>query len=142
MAEQLITGLSQSPDIYVTARTSSFAFKDKSITAQQIADQLGVRYLLEGSVQRDAELVSINVQLIDGRNENHIWEQHYDSKFEDLFALQDQITMGVMASLNLKITRFSSGSLKIVRPRNLKAYEYYLKGLYLHLAAMGTPIDE
>ena len=84
MAEQLITGLSQSPDIYVTARTSSFAFKDKSITAQQIADQLGVRYLLEGSVQRDAELVSINVQLIDGRNENHIWEQHYDSKFEDL----------------------------------------------------------
>ena len=73
MAEQLIAGLSQSPDIYVTSRTSSFAYKGKSMTAQQIADQLGVRYLLEGSVQRDADQVRINVQLIDGRNGNHIW---------------------------------------------------------------------
>ena len=68
MAEQLISGLSQSPDIYVTSRTSSFAYKGKSMTAQQIADQLGVRYLLEGSVHRDADQVRINVQLIDGRN--------------------------------------------------------------------------
>ena len=73
MAEQLITGLSQTPDIYVSARTSSFAYKGKSMTAQQIADQLGVSYLLEGSVQRDADRVRINVQLIDGRNGNHIW---------------------------------------------------------------------
>jgi adenylate cyclase len=73
MAEQLITGLSQTPDIYVAARTSSFAFKGKSMTAQQLSEQLGVRYLLEGSVQRDAERVRINVQLIDGRDGSHIW---------------------------------------------------------------------
>ena len=130
MAEQIITGLSQSPDIYVTARTSSFAYKGKPMTARQIADQLGVRYLLEGSVQRDADQVRINVQLIDGRNGNHIWAERYDRKFEDIFALQDQITMGVMAFLNVKFTVGAGADLKFSRPRNLKAYEYYLKGIY------------
>jgi adenylate cyclase len=131
MAEQLIAGLSQSPDIYVTARTSSFAYKGMPMTALQIADQLGVRYLLEGSVQRDAERVRINVQLIDGRNGNHIWAERFDRKFEDLFVLQDQITMEVMAFLNVKFTVMgTSASLKLARPNNLKAYEYYLKGTY------------
>jgi adenylate cyclase len=131
MAEQIIAGLSQSPDIYVTSRTSSFAYKGKAMTAQQIADQLGVRYLLEGSVQRDADQVRINVQLIDGRTGNHIWTDRFDRKFEDLFALQDQITMEVMAFLNAKLSVVgSSASLKFSRPSNLKAYEYYLKGIY------------
>jgi TolB-like protein len=64
--------------------------------------------LLEGCVQRDAERVRVNVQLIDGRNGNHVWAERYDSNFEDLFALQDQITMRVMAFLNLEITGFTS----------------------------------
>jgi adenylate cyclase len=130
IAEQLITGLSQTPDIYVTARTSSFAYEGKSMTAQQIADQLKVGYLLEGSVQRDADKVRINVQLIDGRNGNHIWSERYDRKLEDLFALQDQITMAVMAAVNVQFTLGAGASLKYSRPSNLKAYEYYLKGLY------------
>jgi adenylate cyclase len=134
MAEQLITGLSQTPDIYVTARTSSFAYKGKSMTAQQIADQLGVRYLLDGSVQRDADQVRINVQLIDGRNGNHIWADRYDRKYEDLFVLQDQITMAVMEALNAKFTVgvSLSTSLKFYRPNSLKTYECYLKGVYHH----------
>ena len=136
MAEQLITGLSQTPDIYVAARTSSFAFKGKSMTAQQIADQLRVRYLLEGSVQRDAERVRINVQLIDGRDGSHIWAKRYDHLLEDLFALQDRITMEVMEALNVKflpgVTETNlSISLKQYRPSNLKAYEAYLKGVNL-----------
>jgi adenylate cyclase len=134
MADQLITGLSQGPYIYVTARSSSFAFRDKSMTAQQIANELGVRYLLEGSVQRDANRVRVNVQLIDGNNGNHIWAERYDSEYEDLFDLQDKITMGVMASLNIKITGYGSAALKAARPNNLKAYEYYLRGLYYHLS--------
>ena len=133
MAEQLITGLSQTPDIYVTARTSSFAYKGKSMTAQQIADQLGVRYLIEGSVQRDADRVRIHIQLIDGRNGEHIWAERYDRKFEDLFVLQDQIAMEVMAAVNVKFSGFTAGSMKYSRPSNLKAYEYYLKGLNYHL---------
>jgi adenylate cyclase len=133
MAEQLITALSQIPDIYVTARTSSFAYKGKSMTAQQIAGELGVRYLIEGSIQRDADRVRIHVQLIDGRNGEHIWAERYDRKFEDLFALQDQIAMEVMAAVNVKFSGFVSGSLKYSRPSNLKAYEYFLKGLHYHL---------
>jgi adenylate cyclase len=132
MAEQLITGLSQSPDIYVTARTSSFAYKGKSMTARQIAEQLGVRYLLEGSVQRDGDRMRINVQLIDGISGNHIWADHFDHKFEDLFALQDAITMEVMAFLNVKFSVGAAGSLKFSRPNNLKAYEHYIRGLYHH----------
>ena len=73
MAEQLITGLSQSPDIYVIARTSSFAYRGKAMTAQQIAGELGMRYLIEGSVQRAADRLRINVQLIDGKTGNHMW---------------------------------------------------------------------
>jgi len=130
VAEQLISGLSQSPDIYVTSRTSSFAYKGKSMTAQQIADQLGVRYLLEGSVQRDGDRVRINVQVIDGLSGNHIWAERFDRKFEDIFALQDQITMGVMAFLNAEFTVGAAADLKFSRPSNLKAYEYYLKGIY------------
>jgi adenylate cyclase len=144
MAEQIITGLSQSPDIYVTSRTSSFTYKGKSMTAQQIADQLGVRYLLEGSVQRDADRVRINVQVIDGRDGSHIWAQRYDRKLEDLFALQDQITMDVMETLNVKFIAGVSGtslstSLRQYRPSNLKAYESYLKGVNLFFRR--TPQD-
>jgi TolB-like protein len=136
MAEQIIMGLSQSPDIYVTARTSSFAYKGKSMTAQNITNQLGVRYLLEGSVQRDADRVRINVQVIEGRDGNHIWVQRYDRQFEDIFALQDQITMDVMEAINVKFIAGFSGtslstSLKHYRPSNLKAYESYLKGVNL-----------
>jgi len=137
MSEQLITGLAQTPDIYVTARTSSFAYKGKSMTAQQIADQLGVRYLLDGSVQRDADQVRINVQLIDGRNGNHIWAERYDRKFEDIFVLQDQIAMAIMEILGARFTVGVSAtnlstSLKFYRPNSLKAYECYLKGVYHH----------
>ena len=125
MAEQLITGLSQTPDIYVAARTSSFAFKGKPMTAQQISEQLGVRYLLEGSVQRDADRVRINIQLIDGRDGSHIWAKRYDHLLEDIFKLQDQITMEVMEALNVKfipgITETNlSISLKHCRPADLK----------------------
>jgi TolB-like protein len=133
ISDQLITSLSQEPYLYVTARTSSFAFKDTLMPAQEIAAKLGVRYLIEGSVQRDKERVRINVQLIDGRSGNHIWSKSYDRNNADLFALQDDISMAVMAALNVQITGYTAGALKHSRPKNLKAYEYYLRGLYYHL---------
>jgi adenylate cyclase len=133
IADQLLTSLSQGPYLYVTARTSSFAFKGKPIQAQEIAAKLEVQYLIEGSVQRDKDRVRINVQLIDGRNGNHIWSETYDRSFSDLFALQDEIVMAVMAFLNVQITGYATGALKYSRPNNLKAYEHYLRGLYYHL---------
>lgn len=133
MADQLLTSLSQGPYLYVTARTSSFAFKKTPMQAQEIAAKLGVDYLIEGSVQRDKDQVRINVQLIDGRNGNHVWSETYDRSLSDLFALQDEIVMGVMSFLNVQITGYATGALKYSRPGNLKAYEHYLRGLYYHL---------
>jgi adenylate cyclase len=133
IADQLITSLSQGPYLYVTARASSFAFKGNPMQAKEIAGKLGVRYLIEGSVQRDKDRVRINVQLIDGRSGNHIWSESYDRNFSDLFALQDEIVMAVMAFLNVQITGYATGGLKYSRPNNLKAYEHYLRGLYYHL---------
>jgi TolB-like protein len=133
ISDQLITSLSQGPYLYVTARTSSFTYKGKPLPAQEIAAKLGVRYLIEGSVQRDKDRVRINVQLIDGRNGNHIWSKSYDGNYADLFALQDDISMAVMAALNVQITGYTAGALKHSRPKNLNAYEHYLKGLYYHL---------
>ncbi len=133
VADQLLTSLSQGPYLYVTARTSSFAFKGKPMQAQEIAAKLGVQYLIEGSVQHDKDRVRINVQLIDGRDGNHIWSETYDRNFSDLFALQDKIAMDVMAFLNVQITGYATGALKYSRPTNLKAYEHYLRGLYYHL---------
>jgi adenylate cyclase len=134
MSEQIITGLSQGPYIYVTSRTSSFAYRDKNMTAQQIADELGVRYLLEGSVQRENDRVRIHAQLIDCQIGNHIWAKRYDREYKDLFALQDEITMDVMSSLNVKMTGFQLASLSYSRPKNLEAYELYLKGMFYHLS--------
>ena len=134
MSEQIITGLSQGPYIYVTSRTSSFAYRDKNMTAQQIADKLGVRYLLEGSVQREDDRVRIHAQLIDGQNGNHIWAKRYDREYKDLFALQDEITMDVMSNLNLKMTGLQLSTLSFARPKNIEAYEQYLRGMYYHLS--------
>jgi TolB-like protein len=133
IADQLLTSLSQGPYLYVIARTSSFAFKGHPMQSQEIAAKLGVQYLIEGSVQRDKDRVRINVQLIGGRNGNHIWSESYDRNFSDLFALQDKIAMDVMAFLNVQITGYATGGLKYSRPNNLKAYEHYLRGLYYHL---------
>ena len=142
IAEQIISGLSQGPYLYVTARTSSFAFRGKSMTAQQIASKLGVRYLLEGSVQSKGELIRINAQLIDGQSGNHIWAKRYNRDSEELFVLQDEITMAVMASLNVEVTGFTTGSLRNTRPKNLEAYEYYLKGMYYHLGRRSRDIPK
>ncbi len=133
IADQLITSLSQEPYIYVAARTSSFTFRGNPMPAQEIAAKLGVQYLIEGSVQRDKDRVRINVQLIDGRDGNHIWSKGYDRNNADLFALQDDISMEVMAVLNVQVTGYTAGALKHSRPKSLKAYEHYLRGLYFHL---------
>jgi len=141
VADQLLTSLSQGPYLYVSARTSSFAFKSKAMQAQEIARKLGVKYLIEGSVQHDKDRMRINVQLIDGRDGNHIWSESYDRSFSDLFALQDKIAMDVMGFLNVQITGYVTGALKYSRPNNLKAYEHYLRGLYYHLGRRSEDVQ-
>jgi adenylate cyclase len=130
ITEQIITSISKIPAIFVIARTSSFAYKNKSIKVQQIAKELGVRYVLEGSIQRDKDLVRINVQLVDALSGKHIWAEDYDRKFEDIFAIQDEITIEIMAALQIKLTVGTHADLKYDGTKNLEAYEKLLKARY------------
>ena len=104
IADQIINSIAKIPHVTVIARSSSFAYKGKSVKVQQIADDLGVRYLLEGSLQRDNENVRINAQLIDAKTGRHLWADHYDRKLTDIFLVQDEICKNIMEALQVKLT--------------------------------------
>ena len=127
--EHIITSLSKVPYILVIARNSSFAYKGKSIKIQQIAEELAVQYVLEGSVQRSDDRLRITVQLIDATTGHHLWAENYDRKLKDIFALQDEIAMKIMAELQVKVTTADLGRLSMIKTTNLKAYEKLLKGV-------------
>ena len=126
--EHIITSLSKVPYIMVIARNSAFAYKGKSLRIQQIAEELSVRYLLEGSLQRSDDRLRITVQLIDAIKGYNLWAENYDRNLKDIFALQDEIAMKIMAELQLKITVEEIGRLSATRTKNIRAYEKYLMG--------------
>ena len=128
ITEHIITSLSKVPYIFVIARHSTFAYKGKSVKIQQIAEELAVRYVLEGSVQRSDDRVRITVQLIDATTGHHLWAENYDRKLKDIFALQDEIAMKIMAELQVELTAADLGRLSSIKTTNLKAYEKFLKG--------------
>jgi adenylate cyclase len=128
ITEQIITSLSKVPYIFVIARNSTFAYKGKPVKIQQIAEELAVRYVLEGSVQRSNDQVRITAQLIDAIAGHHIWAENYDRKITDIFALQDDIAMQIMAALQVNLTIKELGRLSAINTKNIKAYEKYLMG--------------
>jgi adenylate cyclase len=103
LTEQIITGISKIPSIFVIARNSTFTYKGKAIKVQQVAQELGVRYVLEGSVQKSGSRVRINAQLIDATTGHHLWAESYDRVLEDIFAIQDDITIKLMEALPAKL---------------------------------------
>ncbi len=131
--EHIITSLSNIPYIFVIARQSSFAFRDKQMTVQQIAKELGVKYILEGSIQRSNDRLRITAQLIDATSGHHIWAENYDRDFKDIFALQDEIAMKIMAELQVNIAYESHGRYATMKTTNLKAYEKIIQGGELFL---------
>jgi adenylate cyclase len=128
ITEHIITSLSKVPYLFVIARNSSFSFKNKNVKAQQIAEELGVRYILEGSVQRSGDHVRINAQLIDATGGYHLWADSFDRKIDDIFSLQDEIAMKIMAELQVKLTIDELGRIYAIKTKNIKAYEKYLLG--------------
>ena len=89
ISENIITALSRIPDMFVIARTSTLAYKGKAVKVQQVAEELGVRYVLEGSVQRSGDKVRVTAQLIDAVKGHHLWAESYDREVKDTFVLQD-----------------------------------------------------
>jgi len=127
LTEQIINGLCKVSNLFVIARNSSFAYKGKAVSVKQIAKELGVRYILEGSVQRAGDRVRITAQLIDAISDFHMWSENYDRDLEDIFVLQDEITMKLMIALQVKLTEGQQASLRAKHTNNLEAYVYFLQ---------------
>ena len=127
ITEQIIASLSKVPYLFVIARNSTFTYKGKPVKVNQVAEELGVRYVLEGSVQRSNDRLRITVQLIDAIAGHHIWSEKYDRQIKDIFALQDDIAMKIMAEMQVKISVADMGRLSLIKTTNIKAYEKLLK---------------
>ena len=104
LTEQIINGLCKVSNLFVIARNSSFAYKGKAVSVKQIAKELGVRYILEGSVQHAGDRVRITAQLIDATTDSHMWSENYDRDLENIFALQDEITFKLITAMEAKLT--------------------------------------
>jgi adenylate cyclase len=104
MTEAIITALSKIPRMFVIARNSTFTYKGKPVKVKQVSEELGVRYVLEGSIQRSADRIRITAQLIDALTGHHLWAERYDRDLKDIFALQDEITIKILRAIQVKLT--------------------------------------
>jgi adenylate cyclase len=128
LTEQIITGISKIPNLFVIARNSTFVYKGKAIRVQQVAQELGAKYVLEGSVQMSEDRVRINAQLIDATTGHHLWAESYDRILKDIFAIQDGITIKLIEALNVKLSdgklhHYGGGT------KNINAFIKMLQGL-------------
>lgn len=128
VVEEIITALSRFSGLFVIARNSSFAYKGRTIDVKQVGRELGVRYVLEGSVRRDGERVRITGQLIDAATGVHLWADRFDGKLEDIFGVQDQVTASVVGAIAPKLERAEIERAKRKPTESLDAYDYYLRG--------------
>jgi adenylate cyclase len=110
ITEDIITALSKIPKLFVIARNSTFTYKGKVVKVKQVSEELGVRYVLEGSVQKSGDRVRITAQLIDALSGHHLWSERYDRELKDLFALQDEVTMKILISMQVKLTEGEQAS--------------------------------
>ncbi len=122
ITEEIITALSRVPRILVIARSSTFTYKSKPVKVNQVAEELGVRYVLEGSVRKERGKVRISAQLIDALSGHHLWAERYDRVLKDIFALQDEITLKIVAALQVKLTAGEYTRLLAKGTTNLEAY--------------------
>jgi adenylate cyclase len=127
--ENIITALSKIPEIFVIARKSTFTYKGKPVKIRQVSEELGVRYVLEGSVQKADDRLRITAQLIDALEGHHLWAERYDRELRDLFALQDEITMKILTALEVKLTRGEMA--REYETENLEAWGYLVRAVSL-----------
>ena len=130
MAEDIITALSKYRWFFVIARNSSFTYKGKTVKVQQVATELGVRYVLEGSVQRAGDRIRVNAQLIDAETGTHIWAERYDRDLADIFALQDEITEQIVSSIAPELGTAERERARRKPPASLDAWDRFQRGLW------------
>ena len=128
IVEDIITALSKVSGLFVIARNSSFAYRGKAVDVRQVGRELGVRYVLEGSVQKAGDRVRVTAQLVDARTGGHVWAERYDRPLGDIFAVQDEVTAAIAARLGATIERAEADLARRKAPADLGAYDYYLQG--------------
>jgi adenylate cyclase len=135
LTDNLITTLARVPQLFVIARNSTFVYKGKGVKAQQVAEELGIQYVLEGSVQRSGDKVRVTAQFIDALNGRHLWAEHYDRDMKDLFQLTDDISAKILPSVYRKLTGGGEG--RVSRLKGPKDTEAYLRFLELIASMRG-----
>ena len=127
ITEDIITDLSKVSGIFVVARNSSFFYKGKQVKVQQIAEELKVQYVLEGSIRRAGDRLRITVQLIDAKSGHHLWAERYDRELKDIFAVQDEVTQKVVSELSVCLTAHEIERLERRHTNSFEAYELLLR---------------
>jgi len=122
LTEEIITALSSVPKLFVIARNSTFTYKGKPVKVQQVAEELGVRYVLEGSVRKGGDKIRITAQLIDAITGNHLWAERYDRNVDDIFAVQDEITKKIITAMQIKLTKGEEVKAASKGTNNLDSY--------------------
>ncbi|WP_235679259.1 adenylate/guanylate cyclase domain-containing protein [Aquibium microcysteis] len=142
ITEDIITDLSKISSLLVIARNSSFTYKGRAVDVKQVARELGVRHVLEGSVRRAGNRVRITAQLIDGSTGGHVWAERYDRVLEDIFAIQDEITLTIVNQLKIHLKLGEKDRLSQRYQPNIEAYDLALRGRELIFAATQDRVEE
>ena len=129
LVDDILTSLSKLAGLRVIARNSSFSYKGRSVDVPDAARQLGVRYVLEGSVRKSGNRIRISAQLIDARDGTHLWAERYDRAIDDIFAIQDEITLVLATEMQVKLTEGEQARLRYTTTTNVEAWTYWAQGL-------------
>jgi adenylate cyclase len=132
LTEEIITTLSKVPDLFVISRNSTSTYKGKPVSVKQVAEEQGVRYVLEGSMQRSGDRVRVNAQLIDALEGHHLWAERYDRELNDTFALQDEIAENIMVALQVELTEGEELRRMHAGAPSPEAFELLLKSRFHH----------
>jgi adenylate cyclase len=136
LAEDIITTLSKLAGLRVIARNSSFVYKKRAVDVREVAKQLGVRCVLEGSVRKGGNRIRITAQLIDAQTGSHIWAERYDRALDDIFAVQDEITLVLATEMQVKLTEGEQARLHYTTTSNVESWTYWVRGLFHYRQAV------
>ena len=142
IVEDIITGLSRIKWLYVIARNSTFVYKGRAVDVKQAGRELGVRYVLEGSLRKAGNRVRLTAQLIEAGTGRHVWAERYDRPIGDIFEVQDEITLSVVGAIEPSLRQAEIERAKRKRPENLDAYDLYLRALPFAQVAMPGDADK
>jgi adenylate cyclase len=138
ITEDIITELSRFSELFVIARNSSFKYKGKLVDVRQVGRELGVRYVLEGSIRRSDDRVRITGQLMDATSGTHRWAERYDRKLEDVFAVQDEVARTIVALLAVYVNKAEAKRTLLKPPATWQAYDYYLQAANSHISFLSS----